>query len=266
MRHRDGSKGQSSIRSSSIDGSDRKKLIVASGFEYFKALLKYCVVFWKFVEGGFNYVKPGGIKTIVGRSSPHKKSAQGSFADSIRNCQAHGYKNQGVEANGHAKQRGGADGIPKWSFSNVHHEPGIYGHVLLPAFTAGQVTNHTGKPGVSISFFNQAHQVKDRVSFDDVTIPDTTYQLMDYDHPKKEDTFYMSMRESFILSLSGTYKFGLATYRIGDLFINDELIIDNSTTQTLGGMFLVKDPQRSGQPMKWWQALFGELERSILLP
>ncbi|KAJ3946151.1 uncharacterized protein N0V96_004509 [Colletotrichum fioriniae] len=39
---------------------------------------------------------------------------------------------------------------------------------------------------------------------------------------------------------TGTYEFGLATYGIGDLFINDELVINNSTEQTPGGMFFGK--------------------------
>ncbi|GJC99084.1 betaglucosidase [Colletotrichum higginsianum] len=133
---------------------------------------------------------------------------------------------------------GGEDSLP--ATSKVHYEPGVFGHVLLPAFTADHVCTDTGEPGVTIEVFNEPHTVKGRKPFDRVTIPDTTYQLMDYRHPKKEETFFMSMRADFVPKHTDTYEFGLATYGISDLFINDELVIDNSTEQTPGGMFFGK--------------------------
>ncbi|KAJ0161688.1 putative beta-glucosidase K, partial [Colletotrichum tanaceti] len=125
------------------------------------------------------------------------------------------------------------------------HEQGtprarLYGHVLLPAFTADHVFTDAGEPGVTIEVFNEPHTVEDRRPFDRVTIPDTTYQLMDYGHPEKEETFFLSMRARFVPEHTATYEFGLATYGVGDLFINDELVIDNSTEQTPGGMFFGK--------------------------
>lgn len=124
--------------------------------------------------------------------------------------------------------------------AKIHHEPGVYGHVLLPVFTGEKVCSDSGEPGVTIELFNEPHTIKDRKAFDQVTIPDTTYQLMDYQHPEKGETFFMSMRAHFTPEHSDKYEFGLATYGIGDLYINDELVIDNSTQQTPGGMFFGK--------------------------
>ncbi|KAI3559161.1 Cel3c [Colletotrichum abscissum] len=134
--------------------------------------------------------------------------------------------------------KGIRDSLPPTA--EVHHEPGVYGYILLPPFTEDNVCNDEGQRGVTIEFFNEPHIIKQRMAFDRVTIPDTTYQLMDYEHPQKGETFFMSMRANFVPEHTGTYEFGLATYGIGDLFINDELVIDNSTEQTPGGMFFGK--------------------------
>ncbi|KXH48263.1 Cel3c [Colletotrichum salicis] len=134
--------------------------------------------------------------------------------------------------------KGIRDSLPPTA--KIYHEPGVYGHILLPPFTEESVCDDEGRGGVTIELFNEPHTTKERTAFDRVTIPDTTYQLMDYEHPKKGDTFFMSMRAQFVPEHSGTYEFGLATYGTGDLFINDELVIDNSTEQTPGGMFFGK--------------------------
>ncbi|KAF6802743.1 Cel3c [Colletotrichum sojae] len=124
--------------------------------------------------------------------------------------------------------------------AKVHHEPGVYGHILLPAFTEENVRDDDGNPGVTIELFNEPETDRSRTPFDRVMIPDTTYQLMDYRHLTKADTFYMSMRARFTPEHSGAYEFGLASYGVSNLYINDELVIDNSTEQTPGGMFFGK--------------------------
>uniref|UniRef100_L2FQX0 beta-glucosidase n=1 Tax=Colletotrichum fructicola (strain Nara gc5) TaxID=1213859 RepID=L2FQX0_COLFN len=124
--------------------------------------------------------------------------------------------------------------------AKVHHEPGVYEHILLPPFTAEHVFNDAGLPGVTIEMFNEPHNTASRKPFDHVTIPDTTYQLMDYRHPDKAETFFMSMRAHFTPEHTGPYEFGLASYGESNLYINDELVIDNSTEQTPGGMFFGK--------------------------
>ncbi|TDZ40702.1 putative beta-glucosidase K [Colletotrichum trifolii] len=134
--------------------------------------------------------------------------------------------------------KGIRDSLP--ASAEVHHEAGVYGHILLPAFSAERVRNDDGEPGATIELFNEPHAVRDGKAFDRVSIPDTTYQLMDYRHPEKGETFYMSMRAHFVPEHTDTYEFGLATYGVGDLYINDELVIDNSTAQTPGGMFFGK--------------------------
>ncbi|KAF4978163.1 hypothetical protein FZEAL_5408 [Fusarium zealandicum] len=121
--------------------------------------------------------------------------------------------------------------------AKVHFEPGIFGHVLLPYFTGDHVTDEFGQPGVSIAFFNEPDSTVDRQPFDYQNVPDTTYQLMDYNHPEKKDTFYMSMRADYKPEVDGLYEFGVASYGVSRLYINDQLVIDNETEQAHGGMF-----------------------------
>ncbi|KAM0084236.1 hypothetical protein ACKRZS_003592 [Fusarium odoratissimum] len=132
--------------------------------------------------------------------------------------------------------QGISDQLP--SNANVHFEPGVFGHVLLPYFTGDHVTDENGMPGVSISFFNEPESAwQTRKPFDRQSIPDTTYQLMDYDHPERGGTFYMSMTAYYKPDIEGTYEFGLASYGVSRLYIDEHLVIDNATSQTHAGMF-----------------------------
>ncbi|KAH7006518.1 glycoside hydrolase superfamily [Fusarium venenatum] len=121
--------------------------------------------------------------------------------------------------------------------ARVQFEPGVFGHVLLPYFTGDHVTDENGNQGVSISFFNEPESALNRKPFDQQNIPDTTYQLMDYNHPDKNETFYMSMKANFKPDIDGLYEFGLASYGTSKLYINDQLVIDNETAQTHAGIF-----------------------------
>ncbi|KAF5024520.1 hypothetical protein F66182_3460 [Fusarium sp. NRRL 66182] len=121
--------------------------------------------------------------------------------------------------------------------AKVQFEPGVFGHVLLPYFTGDHVTDEAGQPGVSISFFNEPESAQHRRPFDQQSIPDTTYQLMDYSHPEKGDEFFTSMRADYQPQMDGIYEFGLASYGISKLYIDNHLVIDNETTQRHSGMF-----------------------------
>ncbi|KAI8663958.1 Beta-glucosidase [Fusarium keratoplasticum] len=123
------------------------------------------------------------------------------------------------------------------STARVHFEPGVFGHILLPYFTSEHVVDEFGQPGVSVAFFNEPDSVPHRKPFDCQNVPDTTYQLMDYSHPEKEDVFYTSMRANYRPDVDGLYEFGLASYGVSKLYIDDHLVIDNEAEQSHGGMF-----------------------------
>ncbi|VZH91574.1 unnamed protein product [Fusarium fujikuroi] len=61
--------------------------------------------------------------------------------------------------------------------------------------------------------------------------------LMDYDHPEKGEKFYMSMIAYYKPEIDGIYEFGLASYGVSRLYVDEHLVIDNATSQTHAGMF-----------------------------
>ncbi|CAH0022152.1 unnamed protein product [Clonostachys rhizophaga] len=124
--------------------------------------------------------------------------------------------------------------------AKVFYEPGVFGHMLLPCLTGDHVTNDSREPGVSIDVYNEPHTCAGRIPFDSLKIPQSSYQMMDYTHPKKQDTFYVSMRANFVAEYDGPYEFGLASYGVSKLFINNKQVIDNETDQIPGGMFFGK--------------------------
>ncbi|KZL64654.1 beta-glucosidase [Colletotrichum tofieldiae] len=130
------------------------------------------------------------------------------------------------------------DSLP--TTARIYHEPGVHGHVLLPVFSGDNLCIDGEQPGITIELFNEPHTVENRKAFDCLTLPDTSYQLMDYNHPEMKETFFLSMRAHFVPEYTDKYEFGLATYGVSDLYINDEPVINNSTEQTPGGMFFGK--------------------------
>lgn len=119
----------------------------------------------------------------------------------------------------------------------VKYEAGVYNHVLLPILNKNSIINEDGQTGATIEFFHEPYSILDRKAFDKTSIPEAAYQLMDYKHAQKGEIFYISMRGTFIPECSGSYEFGLASFGVSNLYINGELIIDNSTTQEASGMF-----------------------------
>ncbi|KAH7386188.1 glycoside hydrolase superfamily [Cadophora sp. MPI-SDFR-AT-0126] len=121
--------------------------------------------------------------------------------------------------------------------TEIRYEAGVYSQSLLPPLNKNNAINEDGLPGATIDFYHEPYSVPGRIPFDGTTVKETVYQLMDYKHAQNGETFYISMRGTFIPECSGTYEFGLASFGVSDLYIDDELVIDNSTAQEPGGMF-----------------------------
>lgn len=119
----------------------------------------------------------------------------------------------------------------------VKYEAGVYNHVLLPVLNKNNIIDEDGLPGATIEFFHEPYPTPDRKAFDETSVPEAAYQLMDYKHAQNGETFYISMRGTFIPECSGTWEFGLASFGISDFYIDEKLVIDNSTAQEAGGMF-----------------------------
>jgi beta-glucosidase len=66
----------------------------------------------------------------------------------------------------------------------------------------------------------------------------TRFHLIDFEHPGLNfDLFYVTVEADFIPDSSQLWDFSVSCHGTADLYIDDELLIDNSTKQTAGGSF-----------------------------
>lgn len=121
----------------------------------------------------------------------------------------------------------------------IHYEVGAYSHRLLP--TIGKYMRAaSGKTGASIRFYREPAMFKNREVIDEIWLVDTLFQLMDYRNPKLEGLFYASVEGMFTAPATGDFEFGVTTYGSGDLYVDDKLLIDNTTAQEPGLTFFGK--------------------------
>jgi len=120
---------------------------------------------------------------------------------------------------------------------NVEFTIGAYNHKYLPSLK--HELYHNEANGTLFEIFNEPPTVRDRVPFDILILKDINYfRMNDYKHPKLESTeFYVNLKSTFIPDFDGEYEFGLAVHGTANLYINDELIVDNTTSQKLGDSF-----------------------------
>ena len=77
-----------------------------------------------------------------------------------------------------------------------------------------------------------------RECVDTIPLLKTELLLVDYTNPKiTTPLWYADFEGSFIASESGTFTFGLVVCGTANLFVNDELVVDNSTVQRQGDAF-----------------------------
>ncbi|KAG4412629.1 hypothetical protein IFR04_014228 [Cadophora malorum] len=115
----------------------------------------------------------------------------------------------------------------------ISYEVGVYAHRTLPLLNDRSLHNCT------MYFFNEPVTTKDRTLITQTPLNQTYFQLVDFFHPKlNPDLFYASIEADFVPQASGIWDFGLSCCGTADLFIDDELVIDNTSSQTHGNTFL----------------------------
>lgn len=116
----------------------------------------------------------------------------------------------------------------------IIYEIGAYAHKMLPVIDK-LMSNSV------IHFFNHPSTVIDRACVGTEALPSTFFQLMDYKNPNLNFAlFYASAEADFAPDVSGTWEFGMTTYGTADFYLDNELIIDNSTHQHTGTSFFSK--------------------------
>ncbi|KAI1806121.1 glycoside hydrolase family 3 protein [Daldinia bambusicola] len=129
------------------------------------------------------------------------------------------------------------DGISNKLLSKPDYTIGQYSHKLLPLL--GYSTKSTkGAQGMTMKVYTDGHDVLDRQPVDQLELLKTEMLLIDYENPNvKSPLWYATLEGSLIAEEDATWEFGVVVSGSANLYINGELIVDNTTEQKLGDAF-----------------------------
>jgi beta-glucosidase len=122
----------------------------------------------------------------------------------------------------------------------ILYEAGPQTPGYLPVLQAPNITTPDGLPGCRLRFYREPPDRRNREVVDEVVVSETNWQLMGFSHPKLGRLFFVDVETILIAPASGKFEFGLAVYGSGNLYLDGQLIIDNTTVQREGKFFLGK--------------------------
>ncbi|KAL5043293.1 putative beta-glucosidase H [Aspergillus fruticulosus] len=118
--------------------------------------------------------------------------------------------------------------------TEVVYEIGAHAHNMLPVIDR-LLSNAV------IHFYNEPMTKPNRKCLGTETVTTTAFQFMDYRLAGlNRALFWSTLIGDFTPDQSGIWDFGLSVFGTANLYINDELIIDNTTNQTKGTSFFGK--------------------------
>jgi beta-glucosidase len=118
----------------------------------------------------------------------------------------------------------------------VLYEPGAQAHAFLPELTASDTQTPEGSPGLRIRFYRDPPSVHNRRVIDEVILQESMWQLMGFSHPELDKLFYADIESILVAPVSACFEFGLTVFGSANLYIDDKLVIDNTSVQR-GGNF-----------------------------
>ncbi|WAO91593.1 Beta-glucosidase [Fusarium falciforme] len=128
------------------------------------------------------------------------------------------------------------EGIAKKA-ENLSYSIGCYSHKMLPLL-GSQLRTDDGRSGVTFKAFTSPDTVKDRVPVDTLHLDTTDMYFADYYHPEiTENLWWGEIEALFEAEETGDFMFGLTVFGTARLYVDDELVVDNETTQRPGGTF-----------------------------
>ncbi|KAJ5882605.1 uncharacterized protein N7529_001277 [Penicillium soppii] len=117
--------------------------------------------------------------------------------------------------------------------AEVLYKAGAYAHRMLPVIDR-LLSNAV------IKFYNEPMS-KERQIISTEPVSTTAFQFMDYNAPGlNRGLFWATLIGNFTPDASGLWDFGLSVFGTASLYIDDELVIDNTTNQTRGTAFFGK--------------------------
>ncbi|KAF3065207.1 putative beta-glucosidase I [Daldinia childiae] len=129
------------------------------------------------------------------------------------------------------------DGMSNKLSSPPDYTIGQYSHKLLPLLGYSTKSGQ-GAQGMTMKVYTEGHDILDRQPVDQLELLKTEMLLIDYSNPNvKGPLWYATLEGSLVAEEDATWEFGVVVSGSANLYINDELIVDNTTKQTLGEAF-----------------------------
>ncbi|QPC77119.1 hypothetical protein HYE68_007871 [Fusarium pseudograminearum] len=128
------------------------------------------------------------------------------------------------------------DGIAEKLGNPPAYTIGAYTHKLSPLL-GSQTTGPDGKTGMSWKVYNKPPTDSSRKPVDELWLAKSEMHLVDYYNSELEDLWYANLEGVLEVEEDSTYEFGVIVCGTANLYVNDELVVDNSTKQVAGDAF-----------------------------
>ncbi|OCF62049.1 hypothetical protein L486_01715 [Kwoniella mangroviensis CBS 10435] len=123
--------------------------------------------------------------------------------------------------------------------SEVVYARGCDAHKLTPLI-GEELRNSNGQLGFDITFYNEPSSSTSRKAIHKLSTTNSSMFFNDNLPEKLNRACYATVSATFTPSRSGTYQFGVGALGISDLYVDDVLLIDNSTSPIPGELFYGK--------------------------
>ena len=130
------------------------------------------------------------------------------------------------------------EAIRQRSLGGVSFSQGIYNHKERPLL-GHQLRTASGQPGFDMHIYTEPPSVAGRQPVDHYEFLNSCGYFFNYEHPDRidGDNWHINIEGYLIATQSGPYDFGVSVQGTASLFVDDALIVDNTTKQTFGEGF-----------------------------
>ena len=128
------------------------------------------------------------------------------------------------------------DGISEKLGSSPAYTAGAYTHRFLPIL-GSQTKKADGSTGMTWKVYNEPRSSEKRELIDEMAITKTEMHLVDYYNTKLADVWYADLEGTITADEDHAFEFGVVVCGQANLYVNDTLVVDNSTKQFPGDAF-----------------------------
>ena len=119
----------------------------------------------------------------------------------------------------------------------LRHAVGTYTHKELPDL-GPRLVAADGRPGFDFYAYSEHPQTPNRTPAEHLHLTISHMLLLDFESPRiTSPLWYATISGSFQPTVTGMYDFGLCVYGTAKLYIDGDMLIDNTTSQRQGTLF-----------------------------